>query len=249
MSALSQQTVAVVGASSGIGLGVARLAASRGASVVMLSRSRERLEQAAQTVTGGSGTGGTPMAGTLRALPMDMLDRAAVDAVIGSLGSLDHLVLTAVADELGSRAPISGLSSEQVERSFDKLRGFVNVTRAAVAKLASHGSITIVTGASAVKPPREGFSVLAAASGSLISFGKALALELAPIRVNVLMAGVVDTKIHAERREQMKAWAEKELLVQRFGQPEDIALGIEFLMTNPYVTASTLAIDGGFTAT
>jgi NAD(P)-dependent dehydrogenase (short-subunit alcohol dehydrogenase family) len=106
-----------------------------------------------------------------------------------------------------------------------------------------------VTGASAVKPPREGFSVLAAASGSLISFGKALALELAPIRVNVLMSGVVDTKIHAERREQMKAWAEKDLPAQRFGQPEDVAAAIELLLTNPYVTASTLVIDGGFTAT
>jgi NAD(P)-dependent dehydrogenase (short-subunit alcohol dehydrogenase family) len=157
-------------------------------------------------------------------------------------------VLTAVADELGSRAPIRELTNEQVERAFDKLRGFVNVTRAAVPKLSPRGSITLVTGASAVKPPRQGFSVLAAASGSLLSFGRALALELAPIRVNVLMSGVVDTKIHAERREQMKAWAEQELLVQRFGQPEDIAAAIELLMTNPYVTASTLRVDGGFTA-
>jgi NAD(P)-dependent dehydrogenase (short-subunit alcohol dehydrogenase family) len=238
MSTLAQQTVAVVGASSGIGLAVARLAASRGASVVMLSRSRERLEQAAHGV-----------AGAVRALPMDMLDSAAVDAAMGSLDSLDHLVLTAVADELGSRAPIRELTNEQVERALDKLRGFVNVTRAALPKLAPRGSITLVTGASAVKPPREGFSVLAAASGSLISFGKALALELAPIRVNVLMAGVVDTKIHAERREQMKAWAEQALPVQRFGQPEDVAAAIELLLTNPYLTASTLVIDGGFTAT
>jgi NAD(P)-dependent dehydrogenase (short-subunit alcohol dehydrogenase family) len=238
MSTLAQQRVAVVGASSGIGLAVARLAASRGASVVMLSRSRERLEQAAHGV-----------AGAVRALPMDMLDSAAVDAAMGSLDSLDHLVLTAVADELGSRAPIRELTNEQVERALDKLRGFVNVTRAALPKLAPRGSITLVTGASAVKPPREGFSVLAAASGSLISFGKALALELAPIRVNVLMAGVVDTKIHAERREQMKAWAEQALPVQRFGQPEDVAAAIELLLTNPYLTASTLVIDGGFTAT
>jgi NAD(P)-dependent dehydrogenase (short-subunit alcohol dehydrogenase family) len=237
MSTLAQQTVAVVGASSGIGLAVARLAASRGAAVVMLSRSRERLEQAAQGVTGA-----------VRALPMDMLDAAAVGATIGSLRAIDHLVLTAVADELGSRAPIRTLTNEQVERAFDKLRGFVNVTRAAVPKLSARGSITLVTGASAVKPPREGFSVLAAASGSLVSFGKALALELAPIRVNVLMSGVVDTKIHAERRNQMKAWAEKELLAQRFGQPEDIAAAIELLLTNPYVTATTFTVDGGFTA-
>ncbi|MEO8184665.1 MAG: SDR family oxidoreductase [Deltaproteobacteria bacterium] len=238
MSTLAQQTVAVVGASSGIGLGVARWAAARDASVVMISRSRERLERAAESVLGGS----------VRALAMDMLEREVVDAVIGSLGAIDHLVLTAVADELSSRAPVRELTNDQVERTFDKLRGFVNVIRAAVPRFAPRGSITLVTGASALKPPREGFSVLAAASGALVSFGKALALELSPIRVNVLMSGVVDTAIHAARREQVKEWAEKELLVRRFGEPEDIAQAIGLLMTNPYVTASTLTVDGGFTA-
>ena len=232
------QTVAVVGASSGIGLAVARWAAARDAAVVMLSRSRERLERAAESVPGSS----------VRALVMDMLKREVVDSVIGSLGTIDHLVLTAVADELSSRAPVRELTNDQLERSFDKLRGFVNVIRAAVPRLAPRGSITLVTGASAVKPPREGFSVLAAASGALVSFGKALALELSPIRVNVLMSGVVDTAIHAARREQMKEWAEKELLVRRFGAPEDIAQAIGLLLTNPYVTASTLTVDGGFTA-
>jgi NAD(P)-dependent dehydrogenase (short-subunit alcohol dehydrogenase family) len=241
VSALAEQTVVVVGASSGIGLAVARLAATRRARVVMLSRSRDRLLEAAASVSGDGGRSPTVLA-------MDMLDSTAVDSVIASLGPIDHLVLTAVADELGSRAPIRDLTNEQVERAFDKFRGFANVTRAAVPRLSPRGSITLVTGASAVKPPRQGFAVLAAVSGSLISFGHALALELAPIRVNVLMSGVVDTKIHAERRAQMKAWAEQELLVQRFGQPEDIAAAIELLMTNPYVTGSTLRVDGGFTA-
>jgi hypothetical protein len=71
-------------------------------------------------------------------------------------------------------------------------------------QLASAWRDSLVTGASAVKPAREGFSVLAAASGSLISFGKALALELSPVRVNVLLSGVVDTPIHSERRAQMR---------------------------------------------
>jgi NAD(P)-dependent dehydrogenase (short-subunit alcohol dehydrogenase family) len=62
------------------------------------------------------------------------------------------------------------------------------------------------------------------------------------------MSGVVDTAIHAERRDDMKAWAERDLLVKRFGQPDDLAEAIEFLMTNPYVTASTLTVDGGFVA-
>lgn len=238
MNPLQNQTVVVVGASSGIGLATARAAASRGADVVMLSRSQARLDAAAASVTGG----------TVRAVAMDMLDPDAVGRVMASIAAVDHLVLTAVADELASRAPIRALTGEQVERSFDKLRGFVHVIRAAVPRLGERGSITLIAGASAERPPREGFSVLAAASGSILSFGKALALELAPIRVNVLMSGVVDTAIHAGRRADMKAWAERDLPVRRFGQPEDIAHAIEFLMTNPYTTAQTLTVDGGFVA-
>jgi NAD(P)-dependent dehydrogenase (short-subunit alcohol dehydrogenase family) len=238
MNPLANKIVAIVGASSGIGLATARLAADRGAQVIMLSRSQSKLDTAATSLSGSH----------TRALAMDMLDSSAVDKVIGSLPSLDHLVLTAVADELASRAPIAQLTNEQFERSVDKLRGFVNVIRAAAPRLSKSGSITLMTGASAIKPPREGFTVLAAASGSILSFGKALALELAPIRVNVVMAGVVDTAIHADNREEMKTWAEQSLLVQRFGQPEDIANAIELSMTNPYLTASTLTIDGGFVA-
>ncbi|HET6332602.1 MAG TPA: SDR family oxidoreductase [Polyangiales bacterium] len=238
MNSLANKIVAIVGASSGIGLATARLAAGRGAQVVMLSRSQAKLDTAAESVNGSN----------TRALAMDMLDASAVDKVIGSIPTLDHLVLTAVADELASRAPIAQLTNEQFERSVDKLRGFVNVIRAAAPRLGKSGSITLMTGASAIKPPREGFTVLAAASGSILSFGKALALELAPIRVNVVMAGVVDTAIHADNRDEIKTWAEQSLLVQRFGQPEDIASAIELSMTNPYLTASTLTIDGGFVA-
>jgi NAD(P)-dependent dehydrogenase (short-subunit alcohol dehydrogenase family) len=235
MSTLANQTVVIVGASSGIGLAAGRACASQGARVVLSSRSQAKLEEAAKSVQDA------------RALPMDMLDRGAVDRVIGGLDTIDHLVLTAVADELSQRAHISALTKDQVERSFDKLRGFVNVVRAAVPKLRERGTITLLSGASAVWPPRDGFSVLAAAGGSIVSFGRALALELAPIRVNVVMPGVVDTPIHTGRRDEVKAWAESaDLPARYFGQPEDIAHAIVFVMTNPYMTGHTLNVDGGF---
>lgn len=237
MSALHERTVVVVGASTGIGLATARRAGSAGARVVMLSRSQEKLEAAKRTVSGAA-----------RATAMDMLDPIAVDRVVGAIGTIDHLVLTAVADELASKAPIDRLTSEQVERTFDKLRGFVNVLRVAAPALSKQGSVTILTGASATKPPREGFSVLAAASASLLGFGRALALELAPTRVNTLLSGVVDTPIHAANRDGIKAWAEKELPTRRFGAPEDLADAIVFLMTNAYVAGGTLTVDGGLTA-
>ncbi|NUP12213.1 MAG: SDR family oxidoreductase [Polyangiaceae bacterium] len=235
---LEGKTVVIVGASSGIGLASARAAAARSAKVVMLSRSQAKLDQAAGTIDGGD----------VQRFAMDMLDAAQVERVVGSLGKIHHLVLTAVADELGSRAPIQSLTNEQVERTFDKLRGFVNVTRAAAANLDTGGSVTLLTGASAVKPPAEGFTALAAASASILGFGKALALELAPVRVNVVLAGVVDTPIHAATRDATKVWAEKTLPTRRFGQADDIADAITFLQSNPYVTGSVLTIDGGLTA-
>jgi NAD(P)-dependent dehydrogenase (short-subunit alcohol dehydrogenase family) len=82
-------------------------------------------------------------------------------------------------------------------------------------------------------------------------FARASALELAPIRVNVVTPGVVDTAIwDGRQRDQIKAWAESaDLPAQRFGQPDDIAEAIVFLMNNPYMTGHNLVIDGGLTVT
>jgi len=238
MTDLTSQTVLVVGASSGIGLATVKAAAARGASVIMLSRSPEKLAAATAGLVGGG----------VHTLAANVLDREAVHREIGSLGPIDHLVLTAVADELASAGRVDQLSPPQVERSFDKLRGFVNVLGAACGKMSSRGSISLLSGASALKPT-DGASILAAAAGSIVSFGRALAIELAPLRVNVVMPGVVDTPIHEHQRDQVRAWAESTLPARRFGQPEDIAAAILFLMTNPYMTGHTLVIDGGLVLT
>jgi NAD(P)-dependent dehydrogenase (short-subunit alcohol dehydrogenase family) len=229
-------TVVIFGASSGIGLATAATAASLGAEVTLIARSREKLEQALKTVTGSA-----------RALPVDMLDREAVDLATAELGPVDHLVFTAAGDEYALFDRIADVRDEQVERSFDKLRGLVNVTRALVPRLRARGSITILSGAGAVKPP-VGTSLAAAANGSVVSFAKALALELQPIRVNVVMPGVVDTPRHGPAREAVLASAESALPARRFGKPDEIAEAIVFLMTNPYVTGHTLVIDGGYLA-
>jgi NAD(P)-dependent dehydrogenase (short-subunit alcohol dehydrogenase family) len=232
MSELANQTVAIVGASSGIGLAAARAAAARGARVILLSRSRGRLEEAARTIPGRA-----------EVVALDMLDREAVDRTIKGLGPVDHLVLAAAGDELAWRAPITELSTEQVERSLDKLRGYVNVARAAVPVLRPRASITLLSGTSAARPP-DGFSVLAAVNAAVVSFGKALALELAPRRVNVVMPDVVDTPRHAGQLAMIHARGDA-LPARHRGKPEDIADAILFLMTNPYMTGHTLVIDGG----
>jgi NAD(P)-dependent dehydrogenase (short-subunit alcohol dehydrogenase family) len=234
MDDLQQQTVAIVGATSGIGLAAARAAAARGARAVLLGRSRQRVDEAARSV-GGTADGAV----------LDMLDRGSVDRAIAAIGPIDHLVLAAAGDELAWRARITELTDEQIERSLDKLRGYAYVTRAAAPHLRGRGSITLLSGVSALKPP-VGFAILAATNAGVVSLGQVLAVELAPVRVNVVMPGVVDTPRHGDGRAAMKTWAES-LPARHFGQPEDIAEAIVFLMRNPYMTGHTLVIDGGLT--
>jgi len=235
MSALKDHTVVIVGASSGIGLATARHAAEAGAKVVMISRSRDKLEAAARTVRGAV------------VAPADMLKPDELAAAIRQAGTIDHLVLTAVADETARIHPLVELRDEDFERSMDKLRGFFFAARAAVPAMRERGSITITSGASGLKATR-GMSILGAVAAAVTTFAHVLALEIAPIRVNAITPGVVDTPIHhGEAGERVRKWAESELPARRFGQPEDIARAILFLMTNPYMTGHDLVIDGGLT--
>jgi NAD(P)-dependent dehydrogenase (short-subunit alcohol dehydrogenase family) len=236
---LKGQRVVVVGASSGIGLAVAQHAAKAGADVVMVSRSIDKLREAAAVVQGSP-----------ELVALDMLDAAGVRVTFAKLGPVDHLVLTAVADENKRRGPVHELTDDQFERSVDKLRGFFHVVRALSPTMTERGSITLTSGGSALKPPRQGMSVLAAVNASVIAFGHALALELAPRRVNVVTPGVVDTSVWAPAdRERIRAWAESaDLPARRFGQPADIAQAMLLLMTNPYVTGHNLVVDGGLAA-
>ncbi len=240
MAILSDQRVMVVGGSSGIGLATVRAAAREGADVIMVSRSAEKLDAAKRGI-----------AGRVSSLAVDMLDRTAVQSLLDEVEFIDHLVLTAVANEGKLIHRVVEISDEDFERSLDKFRGFFHFVRAAAPKIRRGGSITITSGDSALKPPRQGMSVLAGVNAAVAAFSKALSLELAPVRVNAVSPGVVDTAVHSSAdREKIKAWAESsQLPAQRFGQPEDIAHAMIFLMTNPYVTGHLLVVDGGLVAT
>jgi NAD(P)-dependent dehydrogenase (short-subunit alcohol dehydrogenase family) len=238
MQTLNHQTVVIVGASSGIGLAAAQQASALGAHVIMLSRSLDKLNLAAQSVKGA------------KVIAVDMLDEKAMHQVFSEIGSMHHLLLTAVADENKRRNPVAQITSEQFERSMDKLRGFFHAVKSAAPYMNTSGSITLTSGASALKPPKQGMAILAAINASIIAFGHALTLEMAPIRVNTITPGVVDTPVwRDEDRLRIKAWAESEdLPAQRFGQAGDIADAAMFLMTNPYMTGHNLVIDGGLVA-
>lgn len=235
---LDGQTVAVIGASSGIGLATARLAASQGGRVVLIARSADKLSAAARAIGGK----------TLVAAA-DMADAPAITAALGTAGPIDHLVVSAVTNELQGLAPIGDLGDDNLERALGKLRGCFYAARAGAAVLSERGSITFVSGASALRGMAK-MSILGAVNASVTAFARGLAIELSPIRVNTVTPGVVDTPLHdAAERAELLAFAESPRLpARRFGTPDDIAEAIVFLMTNRYMTGHDLIIDGGLTA-
>lgn len=232
---MQNQKVVILGASLGIGLAVAQASAQLGAQVVMCSRSREKLEQAKQLISG-----------QVEVVPFDMTDQQAVQAAFNRIGSLDHLVATAAADKNKNRGRFADLDAMVVRRSFDKFWGYFYAAQAAVPYFSSQGSITLLSGASAFKPPKSGMSVLASVNGAVATLGRALAVELAPIRVNVVVPGAVDTSVWTPaERESLVAWMREELPARHVGTPTDIAQSVVYLMTNLYTTGVTLHVDGG----
>lgn len=232
---MQNQKVVILGASSGIGLAVAQASAQLGAQVVICSRSREKLEQAKQLISG-----------QVEIMPFDMTDQQAVQAAFNQIESLDHLVATAAADENKNRGRFVELDTTVVRGSFDKFWGYFHTAQAAVPYLNPQGSITLLSGASAFKPPKSGMSVLASVNGAVATLGRALAVELAPIRVNVVVPGAVDTSVWTpEERKSLVTWMREELPARHIGAPIDIAQSVIYLMTNLYTTGTTLHIDGG----
>jgi NAD(P)-dependent dehydrogenase (short-subunit alcohol dehydrogenase family) len=235
---LANQKVVIIGASSGIGLAVAHVVAREGANVVMCSRSLKTLNHAKATISGD-----------VTGFAVDMTQESEVVQLFDQIGTLDHLVITAAANELDHRGRFTELTTEQAQRSFDKFWGHFYVARAAAPKLASGGSITFFSGVSALKPAQEGMAVLAAVNGAIATLGRSLAIELSPIRVNVVAPGVVDTAMWDTLPEadynSMITSMQQSLPARRVGTAEDIAQSVVYLMTNAYTTGVVLPVDGG----
>jgi NAD(P)-dependent dehydrogenase (short-subunit alcohol dehydrogenase family) len=234
--ALAGQRVLVVGASSGMGLSLAGLASQVGATVWMAGRSQERLEAAA-----------APLTGDVRTAVCDYGDEATVAALRQRVGEVDHLVVTGLD---GPSAMLRDYTREMVDDAFGKFWGHFFVARAFADAIPAGGSMVFMSGATALKPPPAGMSVLAAANSAVITLGRALSRELAPVRVNVLVPGIVDTRVWQRIDDETKSaffsWAERALPVGHIAGPDELSHAMAFLMTNPYTTGSVLVVDGGY---
>ena len=228
---LAGQKVVVVGGSSGIGLATAELARQEGAEVVIASRNKERLAPAAEKI------GATAMVA-------DVTSDDSIAALFKTIGVVDHVVVTAAQLRSG---PFKTVPMEDVRATMEgKFWGAWRVAREA--DIRPGGSLTLVTGFLSVRP-RPNSAIISAANGALESLARALALELAPVRVNAVSPGVIDTPIRAampeQARREMLAKTAASLAVGRVGAAEDIAQQIVSFMTNGFATGSIVYIDGG----
>jgi len=231
------QRVVIIGASAGIGEAAARDFAAKGAEVTITGRSKERLDQAAQRI-------GHPV----RIAELDATSREALDAFFAATGTIDHLVLCASPGAVGV-GPIATLDEAALRQAFDgKFFAHVKAIQAALPHLRRDGSVTLVTAASA-RAAFPGTAGLAAVNGALETIVAPLAVELAPLRVNAVSPGIIDTHWWgAMPEDQRRAYFDSAAAItpaRRVGQPEDVAEAITYLAGAGFVSGTVLECTGG----
>jgi NAD(P)-dependent dehydrogenase (short-subunit alcohol dehydrogenase family) len=231
---LARQTVVLIGGSAGIGLETARRARAEGADVILTGRDPDRLKRAAADV-GASSTAA-----------FDANDTAARESFFADLPHIDHVLVTAGGP---SYRPLLEMDADEVREALSShvVLG-LEVARAAAPKMRPGGSILLMGGTGGRRIDHR-LGIVSAATAALPPFTAALALELAPVRVNLIAAGFVDTPLSASllgdqleaRRDELKAT----LPIGRVVTAADVAALAVHLMTNTALTGATYDIDGG----
>jgi NAD(P)-dependent dehydrogenase (short-subunit alcohol dehydrogenase family) len=231
---LKDQRVLVIGRPSGIAGAIVAAARDAGASVIIAGRNKAALdaayaeEEAITTET------------------VDLTDEASIAALAERLGTVDHIVSTASAR---ARGKLADLDRDAIRLSFDtKVIGPLFLAKHFAPRMSEHGSIVIFAGVASVKIA-VGTMGVAITNGSAEVLARSLALELAPIRVNAISPGVIDTGAWDAFGEQGKAEYFARITstnpAGRIGTVEDITAGVIFALTNTFLTGTTLHIDGG----
>ncbi len=224
---LQDKRVVVLGGSSGIGLEVAKQAASEGAKVVIASSNPERVQKAAESI-GGEAQGQA----------VDVSDERAVATFFSKLGTFDHLVFTA-GDSLHLH-DLAATDLQQARHAFElRYWAALAAVKYGSPHIRKEGSIVLTTGIAGQRP-QKGWVIAASVCGTIEALTRALAVELAPIRVNAVSPGV-----GAPERERLYESVGKSLPVGRVGEAHDVAQAYLFLMQEGFSTGQTVVVDGG----
>lgn len=232
----------VVGGSYGIGESVAAVLAGHGAEVLITGRSQERLDAAADRIRKAGPLNGGAVA--VEARELDATDASAVAGFFARVGSFDHLVLAASPGAVGL-GPFASLDESALRQAFDgKFFAHFNVLKAAQVRT----SVTIITAMSA-RAAYAGASALSAVNGALEAMVRPLAVELAPVRVNAVSPGVIDTPwwdgLPQDQRAGLFASVAAATPVKRVGRPQDVAEAVLYLTGSGFVTGTVLEVAGG----
>ena len=226
--------VLVLGGTSGIGLAAVKMLVEKGGKVVGFSRSETNIKQASEAVPGAE----------FRAL--DVLDREAMAAVFAEFAPIDVLVNAATGGERAS-GPFMQMDLDGFTGSFRKLWGYVNSVRLVGEHLADDACITLVSGFPARKC-NPGMSAISTVGNAVEGFTRAIAVEIAPKRINVVAPGTIDTPMFPGEGSDRQAFLSKATagtLLKRAGTAEEVAAGILFTIENDYVTGTTIDVVGG----
>ena len=232
---LAGQTVVLIGGSAGIGLETARRARAEGADVILAARNPDRLKQAAEDV------------GAARTAAFDATDPAALRSFFADLpGPIGHVLVTGGGP---TYLPLLDMDGAQVQHALgDHVALDLEVARNAVPKMRPGGTLVFMGGTGG-RRIEHGAGIFPAATAALPAFVASLALEIAPVRANLIAAGFVDTPLSASllgdqleaRRDELRS----KLPIGRVVTPADVAALAVHLMTNTALTGATYDIDGG----
>ncbi|HET6733543.1 SDR family oxidoreductase [Mycobacterium sp.] len=232
---LKNARVLVIGGTSGIGLGVADATAERGATPIVVSRRQSSVDRALARLPAQA-----------RGATVDLTDPASLDRLAEDIGGIEHLVFTA--GESLELAPVADLTPDIVNQFFQtRFVGALSAVQVFAPRITAGGSITLTSGTAAEQP---GFGALPVSlCGAMNALTKALAFELAPIRVNAVAPGVVRTPLwdamsDADRR-SMYDQAAQQLPLGRIGEVADAARAYLYCMEQEFGTGTVVTVDGG----
>jgi NAD(P)-dependent dehydrogenase (short-subunit alcohol dehydrogenase family) len=235
---LEGQRVVIIGGTSGFGMATAKAASVEGASVIVASSKKTNVDRALSELPAG-----------VEGHVLDITQQPAVADFFSAIGEFDHLAVTAgEALDMGEFATVD---LEKARRFFEvRFWGAVTAAKYAAKRIKSTGSIILTNGIIGLRP-QKGWVITAGICGALEAVTRALAIELAPVRVNLVCAGIVRTELwrnltEADRNGLFER-AGQALPVGRVGEPEDLAQTYLYLMRERFSTAATIVVDGGST--
>jgi NAD(P)-dependent dehydrogenase (short-subunit alcohol dehydrogenase family) len=235
---LEGQRVVIIGGTSGFGMATAKAASAEGASVIVASSKKTNVDRALAELPAGA-----------EGHVLDVTQESAVSDFFSNIGEFDHLAVTAGESlDLGEFATVD---LERARRFFEvRFWGAVAAAKYAAKRIKTTGSIILTNGIIGLRP-QKGWVIAAGICGALEAVTRALAIELAPIRVNLVCAGIVRTELWRNMTESERNGlfqkTGRALPVGRVGEPEDLAETYLYLMRERFSTGAMIVVDGGST--